>query len=112
MATDLLEAKALSFNRNYIDIYSNSWGPHDNGFEIDGPDRLTQIALEEGTEKVCCSNFIKELFKRHVILRRIGQFFRMAQKGHRCNKTKRCKLDNYMLADKTLRNKQASMQTD
>ena len=76
MATDLLEAKALSFNRNYIDIYSNSWGPNDNGFEVDGPGRLTQIALEEGAEKVCCSNFIKVSFERHVIYCRIWQFLR------------------------------------
>lgn len=27
--TDLVEAKALSFNRDYIDIYSASWGPDD-----------------------------------------------------------------------------------
>ena len=58
MAKDLQEAKALSFNRNYVDIYSNSWGPNDNGFEVDGPGRLTQIALEEGAEKVCCSIFM------------------------------------------------------
>ncbi|CAH3192253.1 unnamed protein product [Porites evermanni] len=32
MATDMTEAKALMFNRDYIDIYSNSWGPDDRGF--------------------------------------------------------------------------------
>ena len=33
---DVLEAKALSFNRNHIDIYSASWGPDDNGQTVDG----------------------------------------------------------------------------
>lgn len=48
MATDDVEAIALSFNRDYIDIYSNSWGPGDMGFEVDGPGNLTQSVLEEG----------------------------------------------------------------
>lgn len=52
MATDALEAKALSYERDYIDIYSNSWGPDDKGFEVVGPDRLTQLALKDGAEKV------------------------------------------------------------
>ena len=34
---DVLEAQALSFNRSYIDIYSASWGPDDNGKTVDGP---------------------------------------------------------------------------
>ena len=52
MATDALEAKALSYERDYIDIYSNSWGPDDKGFEVVGPDKLTQLALKDGAEKV------------------------------------------------------------
>ena len=32
-----MEAQALSFNRSYIDIYSASWGPDDNGKTVDGP---------------------------------------------------------------------------
>ena len=52
MATDALEAKALSHERDYIDIYSNSWGPSDKGFEVVGPDKLTQSALKDGAEKV------------------------------------------------------------
>ena len=52
MATDALEAKALSYERDYIDIYSNSWGPGDKGFEVVGPDKLTQLALKDGAEKV------------------------------------------------------------
>ena len=52
MATDALEAKALSYEREYIDIYSNSWGPDDKGFEVVGPDKLTQLALKDGAQKV------------------------------------------------------------
>ena len=52
MATDAMEAKALSHERDYIDIYSNSWGPGDKGFEVVGPDKLTQLALKDGAEKV------------------------------------------------------------
>ncbi|KAL7667654.1 hypothetical protein ACOME3_010536 [Neoechinorhynchus agilis] len=46
--TDLIEAKALSFRSNLIDIYSASWGPDDNGRTVDGPGRLTRVALELG----------------------------------------------------------------
>ena len=53
MATDDEEALALSFNQNYIDIYSNSWGPGDIGFEVDGPGNLTQSVLEKGANAVC-----------------------------------------------------------
>jgi len=52
MATDAQEAKALSFNKDHIHIYSNSWGPGDKGFEVVGPDMLTQLALKDGAEKV------------------------------------------------------------
>ena len=62
MATDDMEAKALSFNGNYIDIYSNSWGPGDLGFEVDGPGNLTQSVLEKGANEVCSRNTLN--FKR------------------------------------------------
>lgn len=52
MATDDLECKAFSYERDYIDIYSNSWGPDDRGFKVDGPGPLAQRALESGAEKV------------------------------------------------------------
>ncbi len=51
-ATDDKEAEALKFNRDYIDIYSNSWGPDDKGFEVEGPGNKTQTVLEEGALKV------------------------------------------------------------
>lgn len=51
-ATDDKEANALKFKREYIDIYSNSWGPSDKGFEVEGPGNKTLKAFKEGAEEV------------------------------------------------------------
>ena len=40
--TDRLEAEALGFNRDYIDIYSCSWGPSDDGKTVEGPRQTGQ----------------------------------------------------------------------
>jgi proprotein convertase subtilisin/kexin type 1 len=48
--TDSIESRALSFNRNVIDIFSSSWGPSDNGRACEGPGKLTQRALEDGVK--------------------------------------------------------------
>lgn len=48
---DISEARALSFNRKYIDIYSASWGPDDNGKTVDGPGNLAGKALQDGVER-------------------------------------------------------------
>jgi kexin len=45
--TDTNEAVALNHEYNTIDIYSNSWGPLDNG-ALDGPSPLTMAAIVEG----------------------------------------------------------------
>jgi furin len=45
---DRLEAEALSFNTNYIDIFSASWGPSDDGKTVEGPGRLTSLAFLKG----------------------------------------------------------------
>ena len=50
--TDLVEATSLSFNPQYIDIYSSSWGPNDDGVTIDGPSRLAKRAFEHGVTEV------------------------------------------------------------
>ena len=42
---DALEAKALSFNRSHIDIYSASWGPDDNGQTIDGARQVVVVVV-------------------------------------------------------------------
>lgn len=54
-APDEKEAAALKFKREYIDIYSNSWGPSDKGFEVEGPGNKTLKALKEGAEEVITS---------------------------------------------------------
>ncbi len=45
---DLMEAAALSFNRQSIAVYSNSWGPSDDGTDLDGPGPGTLDALRDG----------------------------------------------------------------
>ena len=50
--TDSIEAHSLSFNVNYIDIYSASWGPDDFGKDLDGPRDLAKKAFSEGVTKV------------------------------------------------------------
>ena len=48
---DILEARALSFNRQHVDIYSASWGPDDNGRTVDGPGRMARHAIRDGIAK-------------------------------------------------------------
>lgn len=49
--TDSLEAKALSFNHKYIDIYSASWGPNDDGKTVEGPGQLAREAMQKAIEE-------------------------------------------------------------
>ena len=44
--TDVRESNALSHNRQDIDIYSNSWGPSDNGRTVEAPGPLMLAAFE------------------------------------------------------------------
>ena len=44
--TDTKEANAISHNRQSIDIYSNSWGPSDNGNTLEAPGPLTLAVFE------------------------------------------------------------------
>ena len=50
--TDLTSAAALGRSKSYIDIYSNSWGPDDLGYIVDGPAYLTTLTLENGALSV------------------------------------------------------------
>ena len=54
--TDAMEATALTFNIHFIDIYVCSWGPRDDGAEMDGPKSLTAQALRLGTRKARLSS--------------------------------------------------------
>ncbi|KII65327.1 PC3-like endoprotease variant B [Thelohanellus kitauei] len=47
---DTFEGKALSFNNHYIDIYSNSWGPKDDGKSYGKPGPLSEEALKRGVQ--------------------------------------------------------------
>lgn len=74
--TDMVEAKSLSLKLQYIDIYSSSWGPEDDGGTVDGPGRLANLALEHGIRQVrfcvfllktqCCFIFIERLLTRPI----------------------------------------------
>ena len=46
--TDVREGDTLSHESQDIDIYSNSWGPSDNGETLSGPGPLMLAALEAG----------------------------------------------------------------
>lgn len=50
-SSDILESSALGHRNNYIQIYSNSWGPNDNGYTVDGPGQLLEQTLENGIKK-------------------------------------------------------------
>ena len=46
--TDVREGNTLGHEQQDIDIYSNSWGPSDNGETLEGPGPLMLAALEAG----------------------------------------------------------------
>ena len=50
--SDAIEANALGYRDSYIDIYSNSWGPSDHGFVVEGPGALVQATFANGIAKV------------------------------------------------------------
>ena len=54
--SDLQTASALGHNDSYIDVYSNSWGPLDFGFFVEGPGFLTERTLEMGAVHVRMDN--------------------------------------------------------
>lgn len=46
--TDVVEGQSLSFQSQHIAIYSNSWGPDDDGVTVDGPGTLAKHAILDG----------------------------------------------------------------
>lgn len=46
--TDRTEAQAIGFKHKYIDIYSSSWGPNDDGRTLEGPGTLASEAFIKG----------------------------------------------------------------
>jgi len=51
MTTDSMEATALNYKFQINDIYSNSWGPSDDGASLEGPGTLCNKALQNGVTK-------------------------------------------------------------
>ncbi|CAH3133839.1 unnamed protein product [Porites lobata] len=49
--TDAIEAWSLGLARDFIDIYSSSWGPDDDGRTVDGPGPMAKKAFREGIRK-------------------------------------------------------------
>ena len=49
--TDKIE-NGLGYKRDKIDIYSNSWGPSDNGRSVTGPGLKGKRALKQGALEV------------------------------------------------------------
>lgn len=64
--TDKVEAESLSLNPQYIDIYSASWGPSDDGATVEGPGALAMAAFLNGIEKV--KNSIQSILTRFLTL--------------------------------------------
>lgn len=67
--TDMVEAQSLSLRQQYIDIYSSSWGPDDDGRTVDGPGPLARLALETGIRKVSVCLFVYVHFLAEFELR-------------------------------------------
>ena len=54
--TDALEAKALMYQKDHIDVKSASWGPHDDGRTMEGPSPACKEALQKAVKTVSCSH--------------------------------------------------------
>ncbi|CAG5101699.1 Similar to Pcsk1: Neuroendocrine convertase 1 (Rattus norvegicus) [Cotesia congregata] len=51
IVNDRIEGEALGYNQNYIDIYTASWGPADDGRSLEAPGRLANEALQRGVSQ-------------------------------------------------------------
>ena len=54
-ASDSVEAEAVGYKDYHIHIYSNSWGPNDFGFVVDGPGTLLARTFSNGASEVSIS---------------------------------------------------------
>ncbi len=50
--SDATEARMLSHESGYTQVYSNSWGPGDIGFIVEGPGVLARRTLETAIAQV------------------------------------------------------------
>ena len=60
---DSEEASALGYLSDRIIIYSNSWGPSDYGFFVDGPESLTKTVFSNGAHTVRSKAIIFTYYK-------------------------------------------------
>lgn len=49
-SSDYMEASALDYKNAQIGVYSNSWGPQDDGQTMTGPGPVTRITLEHNSK--------------------------------------------------------------
>lgn len=50
--TAVQEATALGYRSDYVNVYSNSWGPPDDGYYVEGPSPLVQSVLQSNVQQV------------------------------------------------------------
>lgn len=72
--TDALAAKGLGFRQDYVDIYSNSWGPPDNGYEVAEVGVMTEEVLRRGALKVCLDLVAVQLWGLVYLLTKVRIF--------------------------------------
>ena len=49
--SDAIEGRSLSLNPNHVDIYTNSWGPNDDGATVEAPGPQAMAAFRNGVAK-------------------------------------------------------------
>lgn len=64
-ATDALEASSLGFQLQYVDVFSNCWGPKDDGKTFGKPGPLAAKALKRGAETVSTIFFFAQKVENH-----------------------------------------------
>ena len=66
--TDIVEGGSLSLKTNFIDIYSSSWGPDDDGRTVDGPGTFAKKAFREGRCSTLVLSFFGVTYVHHIRL--------------------------------------------
>ena len=66
--TDQIEGQAIAHNHRYVDIYSASWGPNDDGSTVEGPGILASKAFELGITEVSEYKLLTFFDKRNFIV--------------------------------------------
>jgi len=84
VVTDSLEAKALSFNIDHIDVFSASWGPTDDGTSLERPGRLASAAFEKGIREVQYITSARYLFSLFVLADRFIGPIRTISPNYTC----------------------------